>query len=191
MSETSEAKATKKTEYELVKMDDGTEVSFPGKRRLLKSTSVSADGFTVTTRFDFRNGEVRHFAIEANQGLFAKFTAHGIEQKIGDEVAGLDDIDDMILAVDEVIERLQAGEWTAKRESSGLAGTSVLARALVQQTGKTPAVIKEFLKGKSNAEKLALRKNPKIAPIIAELEAKKKVKEKAAVDTEALLDELA
>lgn len=183
-------KTAKKTEYTDVAMDDGTTVKFPGKRKLLKSSTVSKDGFTLKTRFDFRNGEVRVFTIEANNDLFSKFAAHGVEQKIGDEIAGLDDIEDMILAVDTIMERLEAGEWAAKRESSGLAGTSVLARALIQSTGKTAAVIKEFLKGKTNAEKLALRQNPKIAPIVAEIEAKKNKKEKEAVDTDALLEEL-
>lgn len=184
-----QAVARAKTEYETVTMDDGMEVKFPGKRRLLKSSTQEADG-TVVTRFDFRNGEVRFHRVEMNHDLVAKFVAHGVEQKVGDEVAGLEDVEDMILAVDEIIERLSGGEWTAKRESSGLAGTSVLARALIQSTGKTAAVIKEFLKGKSNAEKLALRSNPKIAPIVAELEANKKKKAKAEVDTEALLGEL-
>ena len=190
MSEQDQAAVARaKTVYEDVTMDDGAVVKFPGKRQLLKSSTQDAEG-NVVTRFDFRNGEVRFHRVHPSHDLAAKFIAHGVEQKVGDEVAGLADIEDMILAVDEVIERLEGGEWTAKRESSGLAGTSVLARALIQSTGKTAAVIKEFLKGKSNAEKLALRSNPKIAPIVAELEANKKKKAKAEVDTEALLGEL-
>jgi hypothetical protein len=185
----SEAKVTAKTVYEDVSMDDGEVVKFPGKRQLLKSSSFEADG-TIVTRFDFRNGEVRTFRLEAGAELLARFAAHGIEQKIGDEVAGLDDIEDKILAIDGIMERLQAGDWSATRESSGLAGTSVLARALIQVTGKTPAQVKEFLKGKSNAEKLALRQNAKIAPVVQELEAKKKRKEKEAVDTDGMLEEL-
>ena len=182
--------AAKETQYKTVQMDDGRTVDFPGKRRMMKESTVSKDGFTVETRFDFVHGETRVFIIEANAALFAKFAAHGIEQKIGDEVAGLDDPEDMIIAVDEVMERLAAGNWSAVRESSGLAGTSVLAKALIQSTGKTPQVIKDFLKGKTNAEKLALRQNPKIAPIVAELEAKKKPKPKTEIDTDSMLDGL-
>ena len=186
----SEAQTTaKKTEYTEISMDDGTTVRFPGKRKLLKTSTVDSHG-AIHTRFDFRNGEVRVFKLHPSHDLLNKFAAHGVEQKVGDEIAGLDDIEDMILAVDTIMERLEAGEWAAKRESSGLAGTSVLARALIQSTGKTAAVIKEFLKGKTNAEKLALRQNPKIAPIVAEIEAKKNKKEKEAVDTDALLEEL-
>jgi len=174
-----------------VTMDDGTVVTFPGKRRLLKSSTISEDGFTVETRFDFVNGEFRIFKIEADNKLFAKLAAHGAEQKIGDEIAGLDDIEDAILAVDNLMDRLKEGKWQAERESSGLAGTSILARALIKQSGKSAQVVKEFLKGKTNAEKLALRNNPAIAPIIAELEKNRKKKVKEAIDTDSLLEELA
>lgn len=178
----------KKTVYTNVQMDDGREVAFPGDRRLLKESVTNPDG-TVTTRFDFVHGETRSFTIEPSANLFARFAAHGIEQKIGDEVAGLKDPEDMVLAVDEIMDRLNAGDWSAKRETNGMAGTSVLAKALIQASAKTPIQVKEFLKGKTNAEKLALRNSPKIKPIVEKLEAGKK-KAKAAVDTDALLGEL-
>lgn len=180
------------TEYTTVKMDDGREVKFAGKRKMLKDTSISEDGFTVTTRLDFVNGETRTFSIEANASLFAKFAGHGIEQKLGDEIAGLDDVEDAIMAIDEIMDRLNEGNWGVKRESNAMAGTSVLARALVEHTGKPIDAIKTFLAGKSVAEKLALRKNEKIAPIVARLEADKKPKAaKPVAATDHLLDELA
>lgn len=185
-----EAKASK-TEYTEVAMDDGTTQRFPSKRKLIKESNISEDGFTVTTKFYFRNGEVRQHVVEANKDLFARFVAHGVEQKVGDEVAGLDDVEDMILAVEKVIDRLHGGSWVAERESSGLAGTSTLARALIEATGKSPAEIKDFLANKSVAEKRALRANSKIAPIVERLEANKKKKEPVSVDTDSMLDELA
>lgn len=182
--------ARKETVYEEVLMDNGQTVKFPGNRKLLKRSEVSEDGFTVNTSFYFRNGEVRIFTIEANAALFAQFVAHGVEQKIGDEVAGLQEIDDMIIAIDDVMDRLNGGEWTAKRESSGMTGISVLAKALVKASGKSAAEVVSFLKQKNNAEKLALRKSPKIASFIEEIEANKKKKPKAEIDTEAHLAEL-
>lgn len=176
------------TEYTLVKMDDGKDVEFAGKRQLLKSSTINDDG-KVTIRMDFRNGEVRTFLIPDE--LLLQFAAHGAEQKLGDEVAGLQDMDDMVLAIDTLTDRLAKGEWAVKREVSGLAGASVLAKALVEHTGKPADVIRSFLAGKTQAEKVALRNNPAISPIIARLEAGKKKKEKTVVDTEALLGELA
>ena len=178
--------ATKETQVETVKMDDERLVDFPGKRQLQKSSTITADG-RVEVRLDFRNGETRLFTLPDN--LLNKFAAHGAEQKLGDEIAGLNDVEDCVLAVDELIDRLYNGEWSIKREANGMAGTSVLVRALVEHTGKTVDAIKTFLAGKSQAEKVALRNNPKIKPIVERIEAEKASK-KANVDTDAMLGEL-
>ena len=73
-----------------------------------------------------------------------------------------------------------------------MAGTSILVRALVESTGKPVEAIKAFLANKSHAEKVALRGNPRIKPIVERMEAEKAAKAsgKAGVDTDALLDEL-
>ena len=173
-------------QVETVTMQDGRVVDFAGKKKLLKDASVTGEG-KVQVRLDFRNGETRIFTIPDN--LLNKFAAHGAEQKLGDEIAGLAEIDDCVLAIDELIDRLYNGDWSVKRESSGMAGTSVLVRALVEHTGKTVEQIKAFLAGKSQAEKVALRNNPKIKPIIERIESEKAAK-KTSVDTDALLGEL-
>ena len=183
-----EKKVTKVTQYTTVKMDDGRTVDFPGKRRLQKESIINADG-SIQVRLDFLNGESRLFTMP--QSLISKFAAHGAEQKLGDEVSGLDDIEDAILAIDELMDRLHDGVWGVTRESSGLAGTSVLARAMVELTGKTADEIKAFLKTKTQAEKVALRSNAKLAPIVQRLEANKNTKKGPVVDTDALLGELA
>lgn len=179
--------AKEPTVYTTVKMDDDRLVEFAGKRKMLKSTIFNEDG-TIAVRLDFVNGETRTFTIP--EPLLAKCAAHGAEQKLGDEIAGLEDVEDCVLAIDDLMERLDAGEWTQAREKSGLAGTSVLARALQQHTGKPMADIKAFLSAKTQAQKVALRQNAAIAPIVAKLEAEK-IKKPSNVDTEALLGELA
>jgi len=188
------AKAKAVREVKTVVMSDGREVEFAGKRRLLKTAEISDDGFDVTITLDFVNGETRQLKLAANKPLFAKFAAHGMLQKLGDEVAGLDDVEDMVIAEEDLIARLEGGEWGAERtrgESNAMAGLSVLAKALVQVSGKTAEAVKAFLKTKTNTEKLALRDNPTLKPVIAELEAKKKQKPKDnGVNTEDLLSEL-
>ena len=174
----------KSTEYTTVTMDDGRIVEFPGKRRMQKTEIEGTDG-TLQVRMDFVNGETRILTL--HEQLLSKFALHGASQKVGDEIAGLTDIDDAILAVDDLIEQLQAGEWSQKRETSGLAGASVLARALVELTGKAPLQVKADLKSLSHGEKSALRDHPKLKPIIERLEADKK-KKPSTVDTNALLD---
>jgi hypothetical protein len=177
--------AKQETAVETVTMSDGRVVDFAGKRKLLK-TAQEVNG-KVQITLDFRNGETRLFTLPDN--LLLKFAAHGAEQKLGDEIAGLTDTDDCVIAVDELIDRLYNGEWNVKREANGMAGTSVLARALVEHTGKTMEQIKAFLSAKSQAEKVALRNNPKVKPIVERLEAEK-VSKGSKVDTDSLLAEL-
>lgn len=173
-------------QVELVKLTDGREVEFVGKRKMLKSGIVMDDG-ALAVRFDFKNGETRVLVL--NEKLKEKFALHGAEQKYGDEVSGVEDIDDMVLAIDELHERLMKGEWGVKREASGISGTSVLLRALVEATGKEIGAVKTWLSGKSAAEKAALRKSATLLPIIQRLEANK-VSKAANVDTDSLLSEL-
>lgn len=170
---------------EKVTMQDGREVEFVGKRKLLKESII--EGNDVVIRLDFRNGETRKFLVP--DSLKNKFAAHGAEQKLGDETAGVDDVDDMVIGVDELIDRLNRGEWSTKREGSGAAGTSVLMKALMEFGNRSAEQVKAFLAGKTQAEKLALRNSPKIKPIIERLEAEKASKGDK-VDTESLLSAL-
>lgn len=176
--------AKAETSVETVTMDDGRVVEFTGKKKLIKTSIFGADG-VVTIRLDWRNGETRTFPVPAS--LLLKFAAHGAEQKLGDEIAGVEAVEDCVQAVDELIERLNSGEFNQKREANGLNGASILAKALVKAYNKTPEAIRAFLSTKSAAEKSALRDSAKLRPIIAELEAEKASKRKNKVDTDQLL----
>jgi hypothetical protein len=173
------------TAIETVKMDDGKIVEFAGKRKLLKTSLIDDKG--IYLRMDFRNGEVRTFTMP--ESLYERFAAHGAEQKFGDEIAGLDAIDDCVLAIDDLMARMEAGDWNVKREANGMAGTSVLLKALVEVTGKDVAAIKTFLADKTQAQKVALRNSPKLKPTVDRIEAEKASKG-SKVDTDALLGEL-
>lgn len=184
--------AKNEPQIESVKLEDGRVADFPGKRKLLKESFVTDDG-KVQVRLDFRNGATRLFTIP--DSMLLKFAAHGAEQKLGDEIAGLKgadgkeaDIDDAVLAVDELIDRLYNGEWNQRKEANGLAGTSVLIRALVElyNGAKSVEQVKAFLKDKSQAEKLALRQSARVKPIVERLEAEKAAKG-SKVDADALL----
>lgn len=175
------------TSSEAVTMTDGSVVNFPGKRKMQKTAEI--DGTVVSVRLDFRNGETRTFIVP-NEVMLLKFAAHGAEQKLGDAIAGLKDIDDAVIEIDSLISRLGKGEWGVTRESGGMAGISVLVRALVEHTGKEVQDIKDFLAGKTQGEKLALRNNPKIKPIVERIEAEKNSKKTSNVDTDSMLDEL-
>lgn len=152
-----------KTEVTQVAMSDGRSVGFAGKRKMVKESivnekSIALDGNTVTletgavsVRLDFRNGETRTFVVPAT--LVAKAVGHGIEQKLGDETAGEEKVEDMILAVDDLMGRLAQGEWTVAREAGGFSGASLVIRAIVEASGKTVEDVKKFLQGKLDAAK--------------------------------------
>lgn len=181
---TAAAAGKAKTEVRTVTMDDGSVVDFAGRTRMLKSPYHTADG-QPGVRFDFENGEVRTFVLPA--ALLERFAIHGASQKIGDATAGLKVIEDAIAAVDDMIDQLNAGNWDSPNKGSSFAGQSVLARAMAEAyPATTPEQIKTFLKGKTQAEKLALRKSNALKAIVARLEDEAAAKA-TGVDGEALL----
>ena len=168
-------------------MLNGDICDFAGNRRLLKSSHIHEGKITV--RLDFDNGETRIFHMP--HSLKDQFAAHGAEQKLGDVIAGLKDIDDAVQAVDDLMDRLNEGVWAVKREASGLAGMSQLAKALtIYSAGKrTPEEVRAKLRDMSAKEKAALRSSAQLAPILAQLAAEKASRSpaKAAIDSDSLL----
>lgn len=188
------------TEIETVQMEDGRSVDFAGKRRMVKEVQVNETAGTVSVRFDFRNGATRTFNVSSENIL--QLAGHGAAQKIGDEAAGTEDLDDIVVAIDDMIERLNKGEWTAQRASGdGFSGASVVIKAICEVTGKDVAFVKAFLQGKldtatakgeklTRAELYASFRNPttKTGAVIARLEAEKKSNTK--VNSDDLLAEI-
>ncbi len=186
-TETAAPAARKTVEKIPVVMTDGTTVEFNKKQKLVKTSTIGDDG-AVSVRLDFVNGQVRNFAMPAE--LVARFAAHGAEQKLGDAIAGETEIGDAVESVDDLLTRLNNGEWTITRSAGAFAGTSILIQALVEVSGKSVEDIRAFLANKSQAEKLALRRSDKLKPTIERLEAAKASKSTNAVDTDALLGEI-
>ncbi len=182
---------TSSTNVTTVTMNDGRVVEFSGKKNLIKETIVG-DG-TAGVKLDFINGETRTYMVPTQHLM--QSAAHGWSQKLGDSLAGLKDdngnpasVDDMVETIDELFERINAGDWNARREGNGMAGSSVLAQALVKYFGNTKTIdeVKAWLKPQTQAAKVALRANPKIKPLIDEIEAAKANKA-GGVDSDALL----
>ncbi len=206
----------KKAEVVKVKMEDGREVEFVGKRKVNKETLIDeskiiAEGDTVTVqdgavsvRMDYRNGATRTYPIKAK--MLPKFAGHGGEQKYGDELASPADKplseDDMVIATDELHAQLyDQGEWRATSEG-GVGGASVVIKAIMEASGKTIEDVKKFLQGKLDAakakgEKLSRRdlydsfKNPnsKVGQIVERMEREQRAKA-SKVDADAALAEI-
>jgi hypothetical protein len=129
--------------------------------------------------------------------LYQYAAMHGLKQKLVDaaaisrnpETGRAASIEDKYNAVKAVFDRLLAGQWNAPREGAG-AGGGLLFKALCRMYAgkKTDEAIREFLEAKTDAEKTALRKNPKVAAIIEEIRAESG--KAANIDTDELLGEL-
>ena len=216
---TQEGSKKAKAEVVLVKMEDGREVGFAGKRKLVKETLIDdnkiiVDGATVTLeegavaiRMNFRNGRVRTYPLRAK--LIPKFAGHGGEQKYGDELAAPADKplseDDMVLATDELHSQLyEQGEWRVVSEGGGgFAGASVVVQAIVEASGKAIEDVKKFLQAKldgakAKGEKLSRKElydsfrnpNSKVGKIVKRMEEERLAKA-SKVDADAELDNLA
>lgn len=170
----------------MITMSDGRTVGFNKKQRLVRNSTADNDG-AVTTVLDFVNGETRTFVVAPSAPNYSRFVAAGIESKIGDQIGGEKDIDDAVASVDSLLDRLNANEWYVGRAPGSFSGASVLAKALIEASGKTGEEIKNYLASKSHAEKLALRNSTALRPIIDRIEADK---QKEVVDTASLLNEL-
>ena len=122
---------------------------------------------------------------------------HGLKQKLVDaaaisrnpETGRAATVEDKYQAVKTVYDRLLGGQWNATREGGGNAG-GLLFQALCRMYAgrKTPEELKAFLADKSDAEKTALRKNPRVAQIIEDIRAEQG--KTANIDTDELLGEL-
>lgn len=169
-----------------------TTLEFGAKEKVKKLSTINDDG-SVQVKFAFRNGQVRTFDMAPADPLYARAAMHGLDQKLGDEFSGLADPDDCVMAFEELSARLAAGEWNATRQGDGLAGVSILAKALVKLTGKTIEQVKEGLKPLSAAQKAALRKQPAVAKVINELEEEREARKPSEkrIDADALLSQFA
>ena len=173
-----------KTEMKLVKVENIpglSEARFGKVDKVLKfAVSKDGEGWKLSAANDTIGGVLfvgvngRTFVADISRypaNIQAVMVFHGAKQKLGDEYADLDSVDDCFEAAMELDARLAEGKWRA--EASGFAGVSVLMRAIMKVFGKSEVEAREFLKDLKPAEKLALRKTPELAPTIEELEKEK------------------
>ena len=137
-----------------------------------------------TLKFSFADGqELTITASGLSPEIYYEAVMHGLKQKIGDaaaigrnpETGRSATLADKRAAMQVVIERLQAGSWNAERGEGGAPAGGLLFAALVRMYAgkKSDEDIRAFLAGKSDKEKAALRKNPRVAAIIEEIKAER------------------
>lgn len=156
------------------------------------------DGRPCALLLKFANGqELALTASQLTNNVMEYAIFHGLKQKLVDaaaisrnpETGRAATVEDKYQAVKVVYDRLLSGQWNATREGGGNSG-GLLAQALTRMYAgrKTAEDIRAFLAEKTEAEKTALRKNPRVAAIIEEIRAEQG--KAANIDTDGLLDEL-
>ena len=168
------------------------------KRNATISATIDIAGRDPILDLTFANGE--QLQLNGNSltaELRTMAMVHGLKQKLVDaaaisrnpETGRAASVEDKYQAVKTVFDRLLAGQWNAVREGGGATG-GLLLQALVRMYAgrKTADELKAFLADKSDAEKTALRKNPRVATIIEDIRAEQG--KAANIDTDELLGEL-
>lgn len=169
-----------------------------------KKSTISADLYVrdMTLTLTFSNG--KEIVVHANQlsnEIRDMAILHGLKQKLVDAAAisrNLDtgasaSVDDKYLAVKKIADRLTSpdGKWNENRasgESTPTAGVNnILLRALMKMTGRDESYVRAYLGDKTKEQRAALRKNPRVVQIMAELQAATVVN---GVNTDDLLNEL-
>lgn len=133
-----------------------------------KLTLTFANGATLNIDASLVSDDIQRHAV-----------MHGLKQKLVDaaaisrntETGRPASVSDKYEAVKTVYDRLLRGEWNATREGGGTGGMLLQALCHIHADRKTPEQIRAWLEGKTDQEKAALRKNPKVAEIIEELRA--------------------
>lgn len=161
----------------------------------IEATVTGTDLLTASLALMFSNGEALHVSpATLSEEIRHAAMMHGLKQKLVDaaaiarnqETGKSATVVDKYNAVREVCERLKAGQWNKPREGVSAAG-GLLLRALMEFSGKAKPDAEAWLAVKTDAERAALRKNPRIAAIIASLKPEPSTSD---IDTDALLGEL-
>ena len=109
---------------------------------------------------------------------------HGTKQKVGDEYADLDSVEDCMEAAREMDDRLAEGKWYADKQS--FKGVSIVMRAIMKVYGIDEDAARAFLKPLTPAEKMALKTSAELKDAVAAIEAERG----KGVDTSAILKKL-
>lgn len=165
-----------------------------------KKQAMSVDIFGTQLTVTFSNGkdlmvDVSTLAPEIQRMAML----HGIKQKLVDAAAiarstdsgASASVDTKYEAVREVYARLVADKpsWNKERAAVGTPtnANNLLVRALMQMTSRDKVYVDDYLSSKTKEQRNALKRNPRVLAIIAELQA---ATVSNGVDTDELLEEL-
>ena len=165
-----------------------------------RKAAISADIFKSVLTVNFANGKSLEVDVsKLSPEIQQQAMLHGIKQKLVDAAAIARNpdtgrsasVDDKYTAVAEIHARITSpnGTWNKVRQEGATPASkgNLLVRALMKMTGKDKDYVDDFLSSKTEAERKALGKNPRVLQIISELQAASGTGD---INTDELLGEL-
>lgn len=134
---------------------------------------VGRDGSTFVADFTRYPANIKGFMV-----------FHGSKQKIGDEYADLDTVEDCMEAAREMDDRLADGKWFADKQA--FKGVSIVMRAIMMAYSVSEEEARNFLKPLSAQEKAALKASAELKPFVDQIEAERG----KGIDTKSILSKL-
>lgn len=145
-------------------------------------------------KFAFTDGViVEQILSDLPDSIVRQLALHGLSQKGGDSYSGADSVEEARGLLQKVLENLKNGNWSAARAAGEGGKVTDLARALAEVTGKDLGEVVTKLDEMSKADKMARRKHPAVAAVIARLaneRALKKAQEAEKAGSELTTDDL-
>jgi hypothetical protein len=157
------------------------------ERNKVATKEISEEGVQIL----FSNEQVVAVQLsELSPEIVTQLALHGLSQKLGDSYAGVKgDAEEAVSLASAVAERLKNGEFNAKREGTGGTGkVTDLARALAEVAKKDLSEAVGRLDQMEKAEKLELRRHPRIAAVLARMAAERAAKAAEEADYLAEMD---
>lgn len=139
----------------------------------MSKATVEAIG-TDTLAFNFATGESFQASLaELSPSIVQRLALHGLEQKLRDAYAGAEAEEAAGLAL-KVWGNLKSDVWTARPARAGRGPILYRAlKAVLEEEGRpVPENLREMVESLSKGDKIRLRRDPRIAQKIAQLQPK-------------------
>lgn len=150
------------------------------KRNAIARKTVNEGGNVVS--FDFSDGRKLLFEMsKVPAEITARLALHGASQKIGDNYAGAESVEDAYTDAAEVIDQLYAGSFMAKR-AAGEPRIGLLIEALSRISGKPIDVCREAIITMSDDLKKNLRADARLKQAMLAIQKERADAEVAAAD---------
>lgn len=147
--------------------------------------SISKTVSDTSVQFDFNGEKLLECKLsELSDEIINRLALHGLSQKVGDSYASHEGMSDAHAKASGVFESLKAGQWNAGRTGNG----GDLVEAIMELTGKSRDDAATLLADMDSDKRKELRKDKRVAAILARMKADRAAQRAALADDAPLED---